>query len=150
MRTLSIVTLLLLGSLLSFKLVFTQTSEPAKGDNANQASANFGVMRIPVGAIQILIDDHDQPFQIQNLDRRFDAPSLIKFLTGYASKARQMSIVVTSHTKRTVEGEKDLNSFLEQLGKTKSALVVYMPVPTGDDPDVELREFAKTFFATER
>ena len=98
-----------------------------------------------MNALRVTIDDNKQPFRLENLDRQFDAKSLIKFLTGYMDRSGRISIVVSSLTKRDVEGEREFNEFLERIAKERKALIVYMPSPTGFDPDVELKKFAVEF-----
>jgi len=100
------------------------------------------IIRISTGALRITIDDNKQPFRLENLDRLFDAKSLIKFLTGYMERSGRIAIVVTSITKRDVEGEQEFNEFLERIAKQRNALIVYMPPPTGFDPDEDLKKFA--------
>lgn len=100
------------------------------------------VIRIPIGALNITIDDGEQPFHLENLDRRFDGKSLTKFLAGYLAKSGGVAVVVTSVTKRQVEGEQEFNEFLERIAKQKNVLIVSMPPPTGDDPDTDLKNYA--------
>jgi hypothetical protein len=103
------------------------------------------IVRISVNALHITMDDDTHPFQLKNLDRRFDAKSLIKFLNGYMSRTGRIEIVVTSATKRKAEGEQEFNDFLERIAKHQNALVVYMPPPTGFDPDADLKKYAAEF-----
>ena len=103
------------------------------------------IIRISTGALNITIDDNKQPFRLENLDRRFDAKSLTKFLTGYMARSGRIEIVITSITKRNVDGEQEFNEFLERISRQQNAMIVFMPPPTGDDPDIELKNYAAEF-----
>jgi hypothetical protein len=50
------------------------------------------IIRISTDALRITIDDNKQPLRLENLDRLFDAKSLIKFLTGYYQQKNFASI----------------------------------------------------------
>lgn len=138
----------IVGSLLANQSIFAQniaiTQTPSNA-TPNAISQISGVIRIPLGALRIEIDDENQPFRLVNLDKRFDAESLARFLAAYVEKSRHVTIMVTSNTKRLVKGEEEFNRFLEKLGKGKKVLILHMPQPTGFDADAELREFAATF-----
>ena len=129
-------------SVVSQNAAFNQTRLKAM---SNVISESSGIVRIPLGALRIEIDDEDQPSRLDYLDKRFEAATLAKFVSAYVEKSRHVTMVVTSKTKRDVEGEQQFNAFLEQLGDDKKALILYMPPPTGFDPDAALRQFAATF-----
>lgn len=138
----------IVGSLLATESIFAQNiaiTQSPSGATPNVISQNSGVIRIPLGALRIEIDDENQPFRLVNLDKRFDDVSLARFLAAYVEKSRHVTIMVTSNTKRLVKGEEEFNTFLEQLGKGKKVLILHMPQPTGFDADAELSEFAATF-----
>lgn len=116
-----------------------KNASPSTAPKSNESR----IIRISTGALNITIDDNKQPFRLENLDRLFDAKSLIKFLTGYMARSGRIAIVVTSITKREVEGEREFNEFLERISKQPNTLIVYMPPPTGDDPDADLKKFAE-------
>lgn len=121
-------------------------STPKDSNSSNvPGSDDSRIIRISTGALNITIDDTKQPFRLENLDRPFDAKSLIKFLTGYMERSGRIAIVVRSITKRDVEGEQEFNEFLERIAKQRNALIVYMPPPTGSDPDADLKKFAEGF-----
>jgi hypothetical protein len=108
-------------------------------------SKDSRIIRISTIALRITIDDDEQPFRLENLDRRFDAKSLTKFLTGYMARSGRIEIVITSITKRNVDGEQEFNEFLERISRQQNAMIVFMPPPTGDDPDIELKNYAAEF-----
>lgn len=118
------------------------TTKNASPSNASK-SDECRIIRISTGALRITIDDNKQPFRLDNLDRLFDAKSLIRFLNGYMARSGRIEIVVTSMTKRDVEGEREFNEFLERLSKQPNTLIVYMPPPAGFDPDADLKKFAE-------
>ena len=102
---------------------------------------------MPSETLWISIDDEDKPFLLKNLDERFDAESMIGFLNAFvvdsASKNELPSIVVQSLTKRVVVGEDAFNECLNRLAAKHTVAVVFLPVPTGGDPNTKLRRFFK-------
>ena len=140
-----LVTALILCFTISEHAVNAQNVAPKQKDaspSTSPKSDDSRIIRISSGALHITIDDKKQPFRLENLDRLFDAKSMIKFLTGYMARSGRIAIVVTSITKRDVEGEREFNEFLERIAKQQNTLVVYMPPPTGFDPDEDLKKFA--------
>ncbi len=118
-------------------------SKPKNSSLSNAPRSDYSrIIRISTGALNITIDDSKQPFRLENLDRPFDAKSLIKFLTGYMERSGRIEIDVRSITKRDVEGEREFNEFLERIAKQRNTLIVCMPLPTGFDPDADLKKFA--------
>jgi hypothetical protein len=108
---------------------------------------------MPSDTLKIQVEDGEKPFQLENLDQRFDAKSLTDFLDAYverlAAKGISVSILVANRTKRIVDGEQLINKCLKQLSETQAAIVVYLPVPTSLDPNEELRKFADEFAPNE-
>jgi hypothetical protein len=106
-------------------------------------------IRIPVNVIRIAIDDSEKPFHLSNLDQRFTADALVRFIDRYVKglpkKGELPCVLIESSTKRLVEGEDQLNQHLQQLATDNLLTLIYMPPPIGDDPNVDLREFSRTF-----
>ncbi len=96
--------------------------------------------------MNIDIDDEEKPFKLKNLNRRFSGTQLTEFLAGYISQTDGViSIVVHSSTKRNAEGEREVVELLTQRAEQGKVLVVYLPPPTGFDPDTALRKYAESF-----
>ena len=141
-----LVSALILCFTISEHVVNAQNADSTAKDSSSSnvpRSDDSRIIRISTGALNITIDDTKQPFRLDNLDRLFDAKSLIRFLNGYRARTGRIAIVVTSMTKRDVEGEREFNEFLERISKQPNTLIVYMPPPTGDDPDADLKKFAE-------
>ena len=106
-------------------------------------------LRIPGNVIRIAIDDSEIPFHLSNLDQRFTADSLLKFIDGFVKSQPEEGelpcVLIESSTKRLVEGEDQFNRHLQQLATDNLLTLIYMPPPTGDDPNVDLRKFARSF-----
>ena len=135
-------------SLLAFALLASPPSRVSVGSPPNSASTSKGViLRLPSDTLWISIDNEDKPFLLKNLDERFDAESMIGFLSAFvvhsAMKNELPNIVVESLTKRVVVGEDALNECLNRLATEHTVAVVVLPVPTGVDPNTELRTFSK-------
>lgn len=141
-----LVSALILCFTISEHVVNAQNADSTPKDSSSSnvpRSDDSRIIRISTGALNITIDDTKQPFRLDNLDRLFDAKSLIRFLNGYMARTGRIAIVVTSMTKFDVEGEREFNEFLERISKQPNTLIVYMPPPTGDDPDADLKKFAE-------
>ncbi len=136
--------------LLIWALIALSTNLASKQTPPNSSTASKGVMlRLPSDAVWIIIDDEDKPFLLSDLDDRFDSTSMIKFLEGYteycAINKTLPSIIVTSRTKRIVDGEESFDECLKRLASERSVTVVFLPPPTGIDPNRDLRSFSKEF-----
>jgi hypothetical protein len=130
----------------NFRIVQPEQSTHSQSKASNQPEISSGILRLPLGTLHISIDDEDRPYKLENLDRRFEAAGLIQFLEAFSAKSKDpISVLVNSRTKRSVEGEEKLNEFLTQLNQKRKAVVVYLPPPTGDDPDHDLKQFEKDF-----
>lgn len=115
--------------------------------NHEPKEAEKRIVRIPPGALTIEIDNHETPLRLANIDRRFETTTLIRFLTEYVVKSPSVTIVVKSNTKRYIEESAELDKFLEQLANLSKVTVVYLPSPTGADPNRDLKKYADEFFS---
>jgi hypothetical protein len=136
--------------LLAFALLTSPPSRVSVGSPANLASTSRGVLlRLSTDTLWIRIDDENKPFLLKNLDQRFDAESLIEFLHAFVAHSSKRNkapnIVVESLTKRVVDGEDAFNDCLNKISAEHSVAVVILPVPTGIDPNAELRRFSEAF-----
>lgn len=136
--------------LLVFALIASSTNRASNQTSQNSSTASKGVMlRLPSDALWISIDDENRPFLLSNLNERFDSNSIIKFLDEYAEycaiQKTLPSIIVHSLTKRVVDGEESLDECLKRLAGERSVSVVFLPPPTGIDPNRDLRTFFKEF-----
>jgi hypothetical protein len=134
--------------LLMFVLTVLSTNQASKQTPPNSSAASKGIMlRLPSDALWITLDDKDNPFLLSNLDERFDSSSMISFLEEYvdhcAKKKTLPSIIVSSQTKRVVDGEEAFDECLKRLASERSVTVVFLPPPTGHDPNMDLRSFSK-------
>lgn len=138
----------------AFLLMFALTAlSPNRAFNQtppNSSATSKGViLRLPSDALWISIDDNAKPFLLSNLDERFDSHSMIRFLEEYvdhcAKKKTLPSIIVSSQTKRVVDGEEAFDECLKRLASERFATVVFLPPPTGHDPNSDLRSFSKEF-----
>ncbi len=107
------------------------------------------LLRLPVDTLWISIDDEEKPFLLKNLDQRFEAESLTTFLQAYAVQCsknkKSPSFVVESLTKTVVVGEDTFNECLSKMTTEHNVSVVILPMPTGDDPNMEIRRFSDEF-----
>ncbi len=136
--------------LLVFALTVLSTNLASMQTPPNSSAASKGVMlRLPSDTVWISIDDEDKPFLLSDLDERFDSTSMIKFLEEYveycAIQKTLPSIIVSSQTKRVVDGEEAFEECLKRLASERSVTVVFLPPPTGIDPNRDLRSFFKEF-----
>lgn len=136
--------------LLVFALTALSTNRASNQTPPNSSATTKGIiLRLPTDALWISIDDNANPFFLSNLDERFDSSSMIRFLDEYvdhyAKKKTLLSIIVSSETKRIVDGEEAFDECLKRLASERSATVVFLPPPTGHDPNMDLRSFSKEF-----
>ncbi|MEJ7591156.1 MAG: hypothetical protein WKF77_06375 [Planctomycetaceae bacterium] len=114
--------------------------------DATEPKAIGIIFHVPDNVLRIQIDD-DKPFLLKNLDRRFAAENLGSFLEDfarYSSRVKQSPcILVESETKRVVTDEELFNQHLQTLALEHGVNVIYMPSPTGRDPDADLRAFVE-------
>lgn len=107
------------------------------------------LLRLPKDTLWIRIDDQKMPFVLTNIDQRFEAETLIKFMRAFfvhrSMKNESLSIVVESRTKRIVDGEDAFNDFVKKMAISYNLAFVFLPVPTGDNPNIEIRKFSKDF-----
>ena len=136
--------------LLVFALTASSTNLASKQTPPNSSATSKGViLRLPSDALWISVDDNAKPFLLSNLDERFDSISMIKFLEEYVEycgiQKTLPSIIVSSQTKRVVDGEEAFDECLKRLASERSVTVVFLPPPTGIDPNRDLRSFSKDF-----
>ena len=136
--------------LLMFAITALSTNLASKQTPPNSSATSKGViLRLPSDALWISVDDNAKPFLLSNLDERFDSISMIKFLEEYveycAIQKTLPSIIVSSQTKRVVDGEEAFDECLKRLVSERSVTVVFLPPPTGHDPNSDLRSFSKEF-----
>ena len=113
---------------------------------ASSGSSEKGIaLQLHEPLIRLEITDDGEPFRIVNVDRRFSASELIRFLKGFAKLNPGLCIVVESQAKRLVEGEEEVTKALKVLAKDKGAKVIFLPPPTGSAGDDALQEFSKNF-----
>jgi len=115
--------------------------------DAAESKAIGIIFHVPDNVLRIQIDDDDKPFLLKNLDRRFAADDLGSFLEDfarYSSRVKQSPcILVESETKRVVTGEHVFEQHLKMLALEHGVNVIFMPSPTGRDPDADLRAFVE-------
>ena len=117
----------------------------AKQDAA--ASSAFGIIfHVLDNVLRIQIDD-EKPFLLKNLDRRFAAADPGLFLEDFARYSLRVKqspcILVESERKRVVTGEDVFEQHLQTLALEHGVNVIFMPEPTGRDPDADLRAFVE-------
>ncbi len=104
------------------------------------------IFHVPMDVLRIQIDD-EKPFLRKNLDRRFAAADPGSFLEDFArdsSRGKQSPcLLVESETKRVVTGEDVFEQHLQTLALEHGVNVIFMPEPTGRDPDADLRAFVE-------
>ena len=138
------------GLLLMLALTVLSTNLASKQTAPKSSAASKGVMlRLPSDALWISVDDKANPFLLSDLDERFDSTAITNFLeeyVNYCTKKKTLpSIIVSSLTKRVVDGEEAFDECLKRLASERSVTVVFLPPPTGIDPNRDLRSFSKDF-----
>ena len=105
------------------------------------------IFHVPINVLRIQIDDDVKPFLLKNLNRRFAADDLGTFLEDFARNSsnvkHSLCILVESATKRVVTDEDLFKQNLQSLALEHGVNVIFMPSPTGRDPDVDLRAFVE-------
>lgn len=127
-------------------LVSFQYTAFATNLQASSGSSEKGiVLQLNEPLIRLEFTDDSEPFRIVNVDRRFSASQLIRFLKGFAKLNPGLCIVVESQSKRLVEGEEEVIKALKVLAKDNGARVIFLPPPTGIAGDDALQEFSRNF-----
>ncbi|MFN9718092.1 MAG: hypothetical protein ACK58L_05310 [Planctomycetota bacterium] len=103
------------------------------------------VIQLNEPLIRLEVTDDGESFRIVNVDRRFSASELIRFLKGFSKLNPELCVVVESQAKRLVEGEEEVTKALKLLAKDKGAKVIFLPPPTGSAGDEALQEFSRNF-----
>lgn len=130
-------------------VAFTAVATTCQVWSSSPSKRKGETLHIPSNVIRIAIDESEKPFHLSNLDQRFTADALATFIDGFvraqSERGELPCVLIESSTKRLVEGEDLLNRRFQQLVTENLLTLVYMPPPTGDDPNLDLREFAKSF-----